>query len=113
MIYLLANQVHFRATPTRHPLGMGSPEKGSGSSVASTRGNTAAIKGKEWSMPHEIWSAEEVNNIQARQKLKRSMHMHKCKHRYCCGSEWFCRRLGGVGVWWTMRFHSTAKVGAS
>lgn len=51
----MPTQIHFKATPTRHPLGMGSP----GNSVGKPN------KGKEWSMPHEIWSAEEVNNIQA------------------------------------------------
>lgn len=56
-------QVHFRATPTRHPLGMGAPGDSVGANGVSSKPNN---KGKEWSMPHEIWSAEEVNNIQAR-----------------------------------------------
>lgn len=47
---LRSSQVHFRATVNKHPLGLGLPKK----------------KGKEWSMPHEIWSADEVNNIQVR-----------------------------------------------
>lgn len=42
-------QVHFRATVNKHPLGLG-PSK----------------KGKEWNMPHEIWTEEEVNAIQVR-----------------------------------------------
>eukprot|EP00903_Cladosiphon_okamuranus_P006436 g6297.t1 len=59
------SQVHFRATPTRHPLGMGSPGNTSGTTGVS--GQTKD-KGKEWSMPHEIWSAEEVNSIKATHK---------------------------------------------
>ncbi|CAN0137591.1 unnamed protein product [Ectocarpus sp. 4 AP-2014] len=53
------SQVHFRATPTKHPLGMGSPKNSSGE-----KGET----GKEWSVPHEIWSAEEVNSIKPTHK---------------------------------------------
>ncbi|CAM9728978.1 unnamed protein product [Ectocarpus sp. 12 AP-2014] len=52
------SQVHFRAMPTKHPLGMGSPKNSSGDKV----------KEKEWSMPHGIWSAEEVNSIKARRR---------------------------------------------
>lgn len=40
-------QVHFRATDNKHPLGLG-----------------RAKKGKEWSMPHDIWTEDEVNAIQ-------------------------------------------------
>jgi len=46
-------EVHFRATTNKHPLGLGSPKNSS-----------AYNKDKEWSMPHEIWSEEEMNNIQ-------------------------------------------------
>ncbi|CAB1117426.1 unnamed protein product [Ectocarpus sp. CCAP 1310/34] len=53
------SQVHFRATPTKHPLGMGLPKNSSGEK---------GKKEKEWSMPHGIWSAEEVNSIKPTHK---------------------------------------------
>ncbi|CAM9340053.1 unnamed protein product [Sphacelaria rigidula] len=46
------SQIHFRATANKHPLGLG-PVK---------------VKGKEWSMPHEIWTADEVNSIKVTHK---------------------------------------------
>eukprot|EP00904_Undaria_pinnatifida_P007664 jgi/Undpi1/4027/HiC_scaffold_16.g07394.m1 len=47
------SQVHFRATANKHPLGLGpSQDK----------------KGKEWSMPAEIWSDDELNSIQVTHK---------------------------------------------
>lgn len=48
-------QIHFRGSPSRHPLGIVSPEN---SSIKADE-----EKDKEWSMPNEIWSEEEVNNI--------------------------------------------------
>ncbi|CAM9371826.1 unnamed protein product [Pylaiella littoralis] len=54
------SQVHFRATPTRHPLGMGSQN--------SPVSNSSAAKVEEWSVPREIWTDEEVNNIKVSHK---------------------------------------------
>ncbi|CAM9522362.1 unnamed protein product [Ectocarpus sp. 8 AP-2014] len=63
------SQVHFRATPTKHPLGMGSPKNSGVSSEGGGRSSgEKGKKGKEWSMPHEIWSAEEVNSIKPTHK---------------------------------------------
>ncbi|CAM9494778.1 unnamed protein product [Ectocarpus fasciculatus] len=59
------SQVHFRATPTKHPLGMGSPKHSDGGGHSSSE---KGKKGKEWSMPHEIWSADEVNSIKPTHK---------------------------------------------
>eukprot|EP00752_Nemacystus_decipiens_P014348 g12765.t1 len=51
------SQVHFRATPNKHPLGL-----------TSRKDISSSNKEKEWSMPHGIWSEEEVNNIQVTHK---------------------------------------------